>query len=252
MTSTIETALASLRQARPALLIDDASDPSVGYLVAPASSISEEDVSFIVNEARGVICAAMLESKIRSLHLPMMTAGPIPDSAPDFTVSIEARRGVTTGICAADRARTLRTLAGTVDPRRDLVMPGHIFPIVARDGGVLVRAGAAEAAVDLLLMAELLPVAALCCCLDREGEIARPEALQTLAASHGIPIISILDIISHRMARETFIERVAGAALPTRYAGDFQAIAFRSLNDSAEHLALLKNLSPDSEPVTDP
>lgn len=248
--SRVETALADLRQGKLILLTDDVGAHPCAYLFCGASSISDEQLCFMVNHGRGIVCAAMSESRVKQLHLPMMSLKSSSPASPDFTASVEARRGVGTGISASDRARTLRTLAGTRDPRRDLVMPGHIFPISAKSGGVLVRNGIPEAAVDLLRLAELVPVAAICHCLDQSGEFQSPEQIEVLRKNHGLAIVSLSELVAHRMANESLVEKVAESELPTRVAGTFRAAAFRSLHDGAEHFSLVKgDIAAAKEPV---
>ncbi len=236
---TLEKALVALRARCPVILIDDASRQHSAYFVADAATITPEDISYMVNHGRGIICAAVAESKIKELGLPMMASRSELNS-PDFTVSVEARQGVTTGISAADRACTLRTLATTRQPRHDLVTPGHIFPLRAKSGGVLVRNSAAEAAADLLRLAVSGHIAALCECLNFKGDILSDPDIQSLIESTRLPAVSISDITRHRLAFETIVERIAKATLPVRGAGEFEAHCFRSKIDDAEHLALVK------------
>lgn len=239
MPHRLKKVLNALRANKMLILVDDASEPPVGYFFASSSSISAKDVSFMVNNARGLICAAMSEERVMELGLSMMTASS-NDNSPQFTVSVEARQGISTGISAADRARTLRVLTTTQDARRDLVMPGHIFPIRAKKGGVLVRNAAPEAAVDLLTLANLVPVGALCHCLDDSGSYLDEAGIMQLQKSYSLELTSVSDVIRHRMASESIVEKIAEAQLPTKQAGTFRAIAFRSPIDGAEHLALVK------------
>ena len=207
-------------------------------------------VSVLVNKARGVICAAMSEERVRELGLPMMAARGNADGF-DFAVSVESRHGVTTGISSADRAKTLQTIAVTSDAKREVVTPGHIFPLVARKGGVLVRSGIAEAAVDLLKLAEATPVAALCQCIDERGALVDMQGITRLQQAQGFPVVTVAAIIRHRLATERLVERIASAQLPTQIAGEFSALCFLSHIDQAEHLVLVKGtISPDDlEPV---
>lgn len=221
------------------LLLDDLAEVFSAYILCAAASITAEDVCFMVNHGGGVVCAALSEERIKELGLPMMSTKS-EDVSPDFTVSVEARQGVTTGISAADRARTLRRLAKTDSPKRELVTPGHIFPIRAKQGGVLVRNTPAEAAVDILTLSGLNSVAALCHCLDENGEISQQAEIERLLNKTGIPCIAISDIIRERLAHESIIEAVAEAVLPTKQAGEFKTYCFRSRTDKAEHIALIK------------
>ncbi len=248
--AAIESTIAALKQGQITVLRDDIGAHPCSYLFCGASSITDEQLCFMVNRARGIVCAALSETRVRNLHLPMMTSRLSSPATPDFTASVESRRGVTTGISAADRARTLRVLAGTRDPRRDLVMPGHIFPISAKSGGVLVRHGIPEAAVDLLRLAQLVPVAALCHLLDEDGEYMSSADVENLALEQKLPSVGLSEVISYRMATESLVEKVAESELPTKAAGDFQAFAYRSLHDGAEHFALTKgDIAASSDPV---
>ncbi|OVE79905.1 hypothetical protein BVY02_01925 [bacterium J17] len=251
MPEQVKNIIEDFRRGQPVLLIDDVDPEHTAYIVAASSSITTEDVCLMINAGRAVICVAISEEKIKSLALPMMPAknGQLSE---DMTVSIEARKGVTTGISAADRARTLRTLARTKDSKLDLVMPGHIFPVRAIKGGVLVRPNIAEAAHDLAVVSSLEPVVAYCQCLSESGEIMTGKDLPALAEELCLRSVSISDLIRFRLASESIVEKIAEARLPTQIAGEFKAVSFRSLTDDAEHLALIKgdlgNIA-SSEPV---
>ncbi len=205
-------------------------------------------VSVFVNEARAVVCAAMSEERVRELGLPMMAARGNADGF-DFAVSVESRHGVTTGISSADRAKTLQTIAITNDAKREIVTPGHIFPLVARKGGVLVRSGIAEAAVDLMKLAECTPVAAICQCLTADGALVSHDEILRLHQQQGFPVATLAAIIRHRLATERLVERIARAQLPTQIAGEFAAHCFLSHIDQAEHLVLVKGDITEDEPV---
>lgn len=239
MATAVNNSITALENNSLVMLCDDNGDAPVFYLLCAAESVTPEDVSFLVNNARGVICAALNEERAKRLHLPMMTVTQNDDS-PHFTVSVEARHGVTTGISAADRATTLQVLATTEDADRDLIMPGHIFPVRAKDGGVLVRQGVTESVTDLLSLAKLPTVGAFCHCLNQQGDFINSEQAKELCNTHSIPLVCISDIIRHRMASESLVEKIAEAELPTRRAGTFRAFAFRSLIDDAEHIALVR------------
>ncbi len=226
------------------IIEDDLSSPTVSYLVKQASSVGSDDVSFMVNVGRGVLCAALTDTRARELGLALMQGGP-SDGALQFTVSVEARHGVSTGISAHDRALTLRTLATTTDPEGDLVMPGHIFPVQSQPGGVLVRIGIAEAVVDLLMLASTNLVGAFCHCLDSDGNYLSEGAVRSLAEQHSFPIVTISEIVRTRMVQEPIVERVAESTIPTKSYGTFRAICFRSKNDGAEHLALVRGAIED-------
>ncbi len=233
------------------MLIDDAARQCAGYLVCAAATVSAEQISLMANHARGIVCAPMPESRLRELGLPMMSRNQ-GGGAPEFTVSVEARQGVTTGISAADRAHTLQILATTSQAKLDLVMPGHIFPLRAKSGGVLLRGAPAEAAVDLLTMAEVPPTAVMTQCLGEKGELPSEKDLLKTAKNLGLESIRLSTIIGARLSSESILERVAESRLPTFEHGEFRAICFRSKTDGAEHLALVTGEFPpqdDSEPI---
>ena len=246
--SQMEDVLEALRQGQIVALVDDAAPELSAYLVANAASVSQEDIAFIINHARGLVCAVMSEARVRELRFPMMSEGK-SDISPDFTVSVEARQGVTTGISAYDRARTLRTLAKTSNPKLDLVMPGHIFPIRSKNGGVLVKSGPAEAMVDLLELAGLVPVAASSKCLTENGEYLGGEDIEAFVSALGLASTSICRLIEHRLSSESVIEQIAEADLPSSLGSGFRAIAFRSTTDGAEHLAIVKGQIKEEKTV---
>ncbi len=246
----IDLALAALKSGGIVLLEDDATAPALAYLISDAELVTPQTIVTIAAAARGVVCAAISESRLRELGLLQMSSRNSAN-APDFAVAVEARRGVTTGISAADRAVTLNVLATTKDARFDLVKPGHIFPVRAKQGGVLVRAAAAEGAIDLLDLAKLPAsestlsarpsrnVAALCQCLNHDGSLLQGGQIAEFASGHRFTRVSLSQIIERRLATETIIERIASAQLPIENSGEFRAVCFRSQNDGAEHLALV-------------
>ena len=254
MPNSVTTAISLLREGSLVIVVDDCSESANGYFCAPAGTVSAAQVSAMVNDGRGVICAALADERYLELGLPMMAAA-IDQHSPQFTVTVEARHNVSTGISAADRAETLRVLARTKDPKRELVMPGHIFPVRAKKGGVLVQNTAAEAMIDLLDLAGLPAVAAFCHILNDDGDYATEEELSALAARNQLHLISVSDLVRYRMAGQRFVARVAEAKLPTKTAGEFRAIAFTSLIDQTEHLALVRgdigraSATPLSRPI---
>lgn len=245
MKNSIEKAIADLQKGFPVILVDDLNQVYSGQIVKPAHNITAQDISLMVNEGRGVICVALPEDRICELHLSKM-GGDLSGCTPEFTVSVEARHGVTTGISASDRATTLRAIANTSNAKEELVSPGHIFPLKATQLGVLTQCCFPEAAIDLLRLAGLPTAATLCHCLDSQGEIAGSEDIHYLAAKMGLAakmehaVVSISDIFCYRCRHESFIKKVAGAKLPTRHAGDFRAFCFQSLLEPGEHLAIVK------------
>ena len=258
MFSQIQNVLEALRSGSFIAISDDCSSLPSLCLVKDSARITAGDVNFLAAKARGVICAAIQEPHRKLLGLPLMadvSIGGTPqgdclrplqeDSRQfDFTVSIEARHGVSTGISAADRAQTLQTLARTSDPRRDLITPGHVFPARTQDGGVLVKASLAEAAMDLLLLAGLkpnegFPVATFVQCLSERGSFLSEQETVDFVKREGLAHTSLSELIRYRLSHESLISRVAEAKLPIETDEGFRAICYRSAVDGAEHLALV-------------
>ncbi len=247
MSFGIEKGIEALQQGRMVILVDDEDRENEGDLVFPAELTSAETINFMAMHARGLICLALTSERVEELKLPMMTAKNQSPKQTAFTVSIEAREGVTTGISAHDRARTVRVAVDPSMSAADLVSPGHIFPLRALDGGVLVRAGHTEGSIDLVNLAGFNPSAVICEIMKDDGTMARLDDLKEFSAKHGIPIVTIKDVIAHRMARESLVEAVAKTRFPSAFAGEFELHAFKSLLDGTEHLALVKGpISPDS------
>ena len=246
--STVEEAIEDYRQGRFVIIIDDQERENEGDLTIPAQFITAESINFMAKYARGLICMSMTAERIDRLGLPMMVGRNDSHFGTPFTVSVEARSGVSTGISAADRARTAQVL---IDPKtrpQDLVMPGHMFPLRARDGGVLVRAGQTEAVVDLCKMAGLNPAGVLCEMMKTDGSMARLPDLRRFATRHKLKIISVDQLIGYRMQKEKLVQRVAETVLPTEY-GEWRAIGYRSPIDSDEHVALVMGDISTPEPV---
>lgn len=237
---SIEEALAAVRAGRMIVLVDDQDRENEGDLVLAAQFATPDTINFMAREARGLICLAMEEALLDRLKLPPMTTENESPHETAFTVSIEARTGVTTGISAQDRAHTIQTAIREGASRDDLVVPGHVFPLRARQGGVLVRAGHTEGSVDLARLAGLKSAAVICEILKEDGTMARLPDLQAFALHHGIPIVSIADLILYRLATDTSLIRVtASARLPTRFGAEFQVQIFESDFDEREHVALI-------------
>ena len=235
----LSQALDCLRNGQMVILVDDEDRENEGDLIFPAEFITPAAVNFMATHGKGLICLTLEAKRVEELQLPMMTAKNRSPKQTAFTVSIEAREGVTTGISSADRAHTIRTAVDPAKGADDLVSPGHIFPLKAQEGGVLVRAGHTEGSVDLMRLAGLKPAGVICEIMNEDGTMARLPDLKVFAAKHGLPIISIREIIAHRMSRESLIEEVAKTRFPSVH-GEFKMHAFRSLIDGAEHLALVR------------
>ena len=237
----IEKALEAIRDGACVVVVDDENRENEGDLICAAQFATPKQINFMATEARGLICLAMEGERLDALDLPLMV-GQNPDTNQTaFTVSIEAgpEAGVSTGISAEDRARTIQVALHPQSKPQDLRRPGHIFPLRARDGGVLKRAGHTEAAVDLSRMAGLHPSGVICEIQNADGSMARLPQLAEYAAQHGLYLISIADLIRYRLENERFVVREAEAKIPSEF-GDFRAIGYRNILDGGEHVALVK------------
>ena len=225
--STIDEALAEIREGRMIIVVDDEDRENEGDLVMAAQFATPEAVNFMAKEARGLICLALTPERCDQLGLKLMTAKNEAPLETAFTVSIEAVEGVTTGISAHDRARTVQVAIDPDASPRDIVVPGHVFPLKAKEGGVLERTGHTEASVDLARLAGLSPAGVICEVMNEDGTMARVPDLTTYAEHHGLKMITIADLIAYRRNNEKLVERVVATALPTTF-GDFTAVGYRS------------------------
>ena len=235
----IEDAVAAISRGEFAVVVDDADRENEGDLIVAAERVTPERVAFMVRYTSGLICAPMEGVRLDELRLPLMVVENTDSHRTAFTVSVDYMHGTTTGISAADRAATIKALIAPDTRPQDLARPGHIFPLRYHEGGVLKRAGHTEAAVDLARLAGLYPAGVLCEIVNEDGSMARLPELTAFAARHGIPIVSIGDLISFRRHRERFVERIAEARIPTEY-GDFTAVGYQSRLDGTQHIALVK------------
>jgi len=243
-----ELALEEFRAGRPIILVDDEDRENEGDIALPAQFATADLVNFMVAEARGLVCVPMTEERADQLNLPLMTEHSTAPLGTAFTISVEAATGVTTGISAADRAQTIRVLADPRSTTDDLTRPGHIFPLRAKDGGVLVRAGQTEASVDLCKLAGVEPVATICEIMNEDGSMSRMPDLIKFADKHDLKIASVADVIRYRMRNETLVWRAGETVIPTAH-GDFKAIGYRTGIDDREHVALVfGDIDPD-EPI---
>ncbi len=235
----IEDAISDFRAGKFVIIVDAEDRENEGDLAIAAEFATPEAINFMAREGRGLICLPMTGERLDALRIPMMVTS-IENTArfgTAFTVSVEARHGVTTGISAFDRARTIRAMIEPATRCEDIARPGHVFPLRAAEGGVLARAGQTEAAVDLARLAGLFPAAVICEIMSEDGRMARLAELEIFAARHGLKIISIADLIAYRCRAESFVRRVVEAALPTAY-GDFRVVAYENTLDGEHHLAL--------------
>jgi len=225
--SPIQDIIADLRDGRMVVLVDEEDRENEGDLVIAADRITPEAINFMARFGRGLVCLTVTEARARQLNLPQMTGVNRSSHGTNFTVSIEAAEGVTTGISAADRAQTVRAAIARDATPADIVQPGHIFPIVAQPGGVLARAGHTEAGCDLTELAGFTPAAVICEIMNDDGTMARLPDLERFAAEHGLRIGAITDLIHYRSRTEKLVERTTAVRLPTAY-GEFTAVAFRA------------------------
>ena len=244
----IEDAAADIRDGRMIIIVDDEDRENEGDLVCAAEKVTPEIINFMATHARGLICMPLTEERCDELHLTMQVADNTSFLGTAFTISIEARKGVTTGISAADRATTILT---AVDPKtrpQDLARPGHVFPLRAKTGGVLVRPGQTEASVDLARIAGLDPSAVICEIMNPDGTMARLPELEEFARLHDLKIISVEDLVRYRIRKETLVRRAAETEIPTVY-GRFRAVAFENVINGEVHLAMVMGDVTTPEPV---
>jgi 3,4-dihydroxy 2-butanone 4-phosphate synthase / GTP cyclohydrolase II len=235
----VEEAIEEIRRGRMVVVCDDEDRENEGDLVMAAQFVTPEAINFMAKEARGLICLALTPERCEELGLDLMAAKNESPFETAFTVSIEAREGVTTGISAADRARTIQVAIDPKSAPRDLVQPGHVFPLKAKPGGVLERTGQTEASVDLARLAGLNPAGVICEVMNDDGTMARVEDLIPYCRRHGLKMITVADLIAYRRVHDKLVERVVETKLPTAF-GEFQVIGYRSLVDDKHHVAMVK------------
>jgi 3,4-dihydroxy 2-butanone 4-phosphate synthase / GTP cyclohydrolase II len=238
---SVEAALEDIRQGKMIIVADDEDRENEGDLVMAAAKVTPDHVNFMTVHGRGLICVTLTPERADALDLPLMTDRNTDPQGTAFTVSVDAhtRFGVTTGISAQDRAKTIQVLADPQTTPADLRRPGHIFPLRAKPGGVLRRVGQTEAAVDLAELAGLPPVGVICEILDADGTMARRPQLESFAEKHGLKFITVAQLVAHRLTKTRLVERIATARMPTEH-GDFAIVGYRSVLDGREHIALVK------------
>jgi len=244
----IPEAIEDIKAGRFIILVDNEDRENEGDLAMAAEKVIPEAINFMARHARGLICLPILGQRLDELGIPLMVGENTSKFCTAFTVSVEAKHGVSTGISAADRAQTIKAILDSATKPGDLARPGHMFPLRAREGGVLVRAGHTEAIVDLARLAGLYPAGVICEILNEDGSMARLSQLEVMAEKFEIKIVSIADLIAYRWRHERLVRRVAEAKLPTKY-GEFTAIAYKSDIDPDEHLALVMGDISTGEPV---
>ncbi len=250
MFATVDEAIAEIKDGRMIIIVDDEDRENEGDLMIAAEMVTPEAINFMATHGRGLICLPMAGDRLDALHIPLM----VPDTTNTstygtaFCVSVEAKRNVSTGISAPDRAQTILTAIDPATEAGDLARPGHIFPLRARDGGVLVRAGQTEASVDLARIAGLDASAVICEIMREDGTMARTPDLIEFAEHHGLKIVTVADVIKHRLRTERFVRKVSETVLPTK-SGDFRMIAFESTLDGETHVALVRGDIENGEDV---
>jgi len=246
--NTIDEAIDDIAKGKMVILVDDEDRENEGDLFIAAEKVTPEAINFMARHGRGLICLSLVPERVEELKLSMMTDDNTSSFGTAFTVSIEAKKGVTTGISVADRAKTIQT---AIDPKtrpEDLARPGHVFPLKARPGGVLQRAGQTEGSVDLARLAGLYPAGVICEIMNEDGTMARVPELMEFAKKHNLKIVTIKDIIKYRMRTESFVKRLATVKLPTKYGKEFTAIAYTNDIDNNVHIALVKGeIKPGDE-----
>ncbi len=247
--SPIEDILEDARNGRPYILVDAEDRENEGDVIIPAQFATPDQINFMARHARGLICLAITSDRARQLRLPPMAADNRTSMGTAFTVSIEAREGVTTGISAADRARTVQVASDPTKGADDIVSPGHVFPLVARDGGVLVRTGHTEAAVDISRMAGLTPAGVICEVMNDDGSMARMPDLVAFAQLHGLKIGTIADLIAYRRRTERYVERIMDTPFDSVHGGPFRLMLYRNTIEGAEHIALVKGKVEAGKPT---
>ncbi len=245
---SIEQAIKEIKQGRFVVLVDDEDRENEGDLVIAAEKVTPPNINFMAKHARGLICLALTPERVAELQLPPQASENTAAFGTAFTVSIDARQGVTTGISAADRATTIRTAIDAKSKPSDLARPGHIFPLKAHKGGVLKRAGQTEGSVDLARLAGLYPACVLCEIMNDDGTMARVPELTEFATQHHLKMVTIKALIEHRLHRETLVKRIARAKLPTVF-GEFEAVVFENEVDNGTHIALVKGRIDGSTPT---
>lgn len=246
--ATVEQVLREIKKGNPIIIVDDEDRENEGDLMVAAEKVTPEIINFMTKYGRGLICLPLTKERLKELQLPLMVSDNTAPFGTAFTISIDAKKGVTTGISAFDRAKTIQT---AIDPKTqppDLTRPGHIFPLRARDGGVLERSGQTEAAIDLARMADLIPAGVICEIMNEDGTMARMPQLTKFSQAHDIPILTIADLIKYRMKHERLVKKVDEAELPTKH-GNFSLILFEDIIHKETHLALVKGEIKRNEPT---
>jgi len=246
--NTIEEAIEDIRQGKMVVLLDDEDRENEGDLTIAAEKVTPETINFMAKYGRGLICLSLTQERVDQLNLPMMAEMNTSRFGTAFTISIEARKGVTTGISAADRAKTIKTAISPKAQPDDIARPGHVFPLRAQPGGVLQRAGQTEGSVDLARLAGLNPSGVICEIMNDDGTMARVPQLAKFARKHQLKMVTIKDLIEYRMKNECLVNRLATTTIPTSFGGEFTAIVYGNMVDQTQNIALVKgDISQDED-----
>ncbi len=248
MLSSIPEVIEDIRAGKFVIIVDDETRENEGDLAMAAEKVTPKAINFMAKHARGLICLPIIKQRLDELGIPLMVQDNTSRHSTAFTVSIEARNKVTTGISAFDRAQTIKTVLDPDSKPEDLARPGHVFPIRARDGGVLVRAGHTEAIVDLARLVGFYPAGVICEIMNEDGTMARLPELENIASKYDLKIITITDLIAYRLRHEKLVQKIAEARLPTKF-GEFIVMSYKSNVDADEHVALVKGDISGDEPV---
>jgi len=247
-TASVEQAIKEVKAGKLIIIIDDEDRENEGDLMVAAEKVTPEIINFMTKHGRGLICLPLTKERVDELHLPLMVADNTARFQTAFTVSVDAKKGVTTGISAYDRAKTILAAIDLKTKPSDLARPGHVFPLQAREGGVLARAGQTEAAVDMARLTGLRPAGVICEIMNEDGTMARMPQLEKVSQAHNIPILTIADLIKYRMKHERLVKKVDEADLPTKY-GHFKIIVFEDIIHNENHVALVKGEIKKDEPT---
>jgi len=248
MLATIQEAIEDIKAGKFIIIIDDENRENEGDVAIAAEKITPETINFMTKHARGLICLPIIKQRLDELGIPLMVQDNTSRQSTAFTISVEAKHNVTTGISAFDRTQTIKTVLDPNSNSDDLVRPGHVFPIRARNGGVLVRAGHTEAIVDMARLAGLYPAGVICEVMKEDGTMARLPELEIMASKYSLKIVTIADLITYRLSNEKLVHQIAKAKLPTAF-GEFTIMAYKSDVDATEHVALIKGDISGDEPV---
>jgi 3,4-dihydroxy 2-butanone 4-phosphate synthase/GTP cyclohydrolase II len=247
-TAAVEDALPAVKAGRLIIIVDDEDRENEGDLMVAAEKVTPDIINFMTKYGRGLICLPLTKERLEELHLPLMVSDNTARFQTAFTVSIDAKEGIATGISAYDRAKTVMTVVDPATKPTDLARPGHIFPLQAKEGGVLARAGQTEAAVDLARMAGLAPAGVICEIMNEDGTMARMPELEMISQEHDIPVLTIADLIKYRMKNECLVQKIDQADLPTEH-GHFQILVFEDIIHHENHIALIKGEIDKNVPI---